>query len=128
MTDLTLQEMIILVVGVAVVVSVIFSIIKGSMKIAAVALIILILFSGFTWLPEQIENILNAQPDAEEVDPGMTLTPEETLKGIGETAITIVKDNSGSWIEAAQSLWAKITGTYVPETPETPETTTTTNS
>lgn len=114
MADLTLQEIIILTIVIAVVCTVIVSIVKSSMKIAVVGILIFLLFSGFTWLPEQIDKILNKPDEIEIIDPGMTLTPEETLKGIGETTITIVKDNSGTWIEAAQSLWAKLTGTYIP--------------
>lgn len=107
MFDLTLKELIILIVVVAVVASIVVSIVKSSLKIAAVGLLCLVLFSGFTWLPEKIGGIVG---DNNAIDPEMTLGVDETLKGIGETAKDIYDENKDSWIEAAKSLWQKIVG------------------
>lgn len=107
MTELTLKELIILVVVVTVIASVVVAVVKSSLKIALVGLVCLILFSGFTWLPEKIGGALG---DQNAIDPDMTLGVDETLKGIGDTAKDIYDENKDSWIEAAKSLWQKIMG------------------
>lgn len=107
MSDLTLKELIIFVVVVAVIASVVVAIVKSSLKIALVGLLCLIMFSGFTWLPEKIGEALG---DQNAIDPDMTLGVDETLQGIGNTAKDIIDENKDSWIEAAKSLWQKIMG------------------
>lgn len=65
--DLTLKELIILIVVVAVVALLVVSIIKSSIKLAMVAIVISVLFSGFTWLPEKIIDITGIKIEEKEV-------------------------------------------------------------
>lgn len=113
MSNLTLQELVILVIAIVVICSVLIALVKGSLKVLIVGLLILTLFSGFTWLPEQIQKWLdNGTTTVEPIDPDMTLSVEETIKGIGDTAIDLVNQNKDSWIKAANTLWLKLTGNY----------------
>lgn len=121
--ELTLQEWIILIVAVAVLVSIIISVIKASLRLAVIAIIILCLFTGFTFLPEALVEKLGNNPIAEEYQNKMGDTPapidttdaQEAIDKLGEgagKAIDYVNQNKDSWINSAKSLYQKITGTY----------------
>ena len=119
MANLTLQEFIILIVALATIISLVVSLVKHSVRIALTVCLVVFLFSGFTWLPEQVKIWLdNMNTPVEPIDPDMQVDYdwETTLKDIGEDVKVVVDENKGTWIEAGKSLWAKITGTY--EEPE----------
>ena len=122
MPNLTLQEMIILIVALAAVISLVVSLIKHSVRIALTVCLIVVLFSGFTWVPEQVKIWLdNINNPTEVIDPDMQVDYdwEATIKDIGEDVKVVVDKNKGTWIESAKSLWAKITGTFEDSSSET---------
>lgn len=110
--NLTLKELIILIVALSLIVSVLLGIFKHSVRIILTGFLIVVLFSGFTWLPEQIRNWIHTGDDpTEPIDPDMQVNPiDETVKQVGETVNDFVEENKDSWILAAKSLWDKING------------------
>lgn len=108
--NLTLQELIILIIVIAVISSIIISIIKCSLKIFATGAIILVLFSGFTWLPELIANWTGTEPPIQEVDPQFNFGVDNTVSVIVDDSMQFIDKHKDSWIASAQSLWNKITG------------------
>lgn len=120
MYDLTLKEIIILVVVLSLIISLIVAFFKHSMKLALVGLVIMILFTGFTWLPEKVKQWVGQSDGEIEVDPNMQYDNlDETLNDVGSAVGGFINENKDSWIEAAKSLWAKIQGKT--DTPQTDE-------
>jgi hypothetical protein len=124
--NLTLQETIILIVAIALLVSIIISIIKASLKIAIVAILAVFLFTGFTVLPDYLSGKIGADELAEnyqnkmgEYVPIDTQDAQNTVNSINQKADEAkqyINENKDSWIESAKTLWQKINGTY--EEPE----------
>ena len=100
--DLTLKEMIILIAAIVVVISLLLSILKHSIRIAIVVVICSLLFSGFTWLPEKIKE-WTSSPEA----PGNV---EEVVNSVKEEWNNYVDAEGQSWVEAVETLWQKIAG------------------
>lgn len=117
--NLTLQEIIILIVAIAVIVSFVISLIKSSIKLALVGLAIMFLFSGFTWLPEKIQEWTgvadNTVTNPDDVDPDFNHSAQDVLNGVINEGVEIVNENKDSWIQSAQSLWYKILGVELHE-------------
>ena len=112
MMNLTLKEWIILIVALSLIISIVLGIFKHSVKIIITGFLIVVLFSGFTWLPEQIRKwIYTGDDPSQTVDPDMQVGgPDETLKQVGNTVGGFIEENKDSWILAAKSLWNKING------------------
>ena len=108
--DLTLQELVILIVLIAVVASVIVAIIKSSIKIACIGLVVFVLFSGFTWLPEKIAEITGSDPITDEEIQQIQDEANGVVEDIYNTGKDFYDENKDSWISAAESLWQKLTG------------------
>lgn len=112
MFGLTLKETIILIVVLALVISLALGIFKHSLKLVSIILVLSILFSGFTWLPEQIKHWINTGEDTSaKVDPDMQYNNlNDTINDVGNMAGTFIKENKDPWITAWKSLWNKLQG------------------
>lgn len=110
MENLTLKEMIILIVALSATISIVISLVKHSLKIALTVILCVVLFSGFTWLPEKIAEWTGADKG---IDNEMTVMPDvnDTVNGVKNTANEIISsDEAQSWILAGKTLWNKIQG------------------
>lgn len=111
MQNLTLQEFIILVVGLAAIIAVVIAIVKSSTKIFIAVLTCCMLFSGFTWLPEKIKewtgSNINPTPINEYID---TDKVNNAIDDVKNKVNEYVEENGQSWIDAGKSLWNKILG------------------
>lgn len=92
---LTVKEWIIVIILAAFLISLIVSILKGSLKIALAGLIVLLLFSGFTFVPESVSKWLNSTP---EYQPNV----EEVMENMGEEA--------QGWWDSFKELLEKLAG------------------
>lgn len=112
MFGLTLKETIILIVALSLIISLVLGIFKHSIKLIGVMIVLAILFSGFTWLPEQIRHwIYTGKDDSVAVDPNMQYNNlNDTINDVGTAVGDFVNENKGSWIVAGKSLWNKIQG------------------
>lgn len=99
--ELTLQQWIILIVVISLIVSLIVGLIKSSIRLALAGIIIFLLFSVFTWLPEQVEIWLNGGSTEE-----ITINIEENVDKINDW----VENDGQTWIQAGKDLWLKIIG------------------
>ena len=102
MMDLTLREMIILIAAIVLIISLLLSILKHSIRIAIVVLICSILFSGFTWLPEKIKEWTSSDQMPQNVNEVVNTVKDEWDNYVG--------DEGQTWIDSAKSLWEKIVG------------------
>ena len=110
MFGLTLKEAIILVVALSLIISLVLGLVKHSLRLIGIVVVIGILFSGFTWLPEQIKHWIG-KDDTVIVDPDMQYNNlNDTIDDISGVVGDFVDDNKDSWIEAGKSLWNKIQG------------------
>ena len=110
--NLTIKELIILIVAVSLIASLVTGIIKHSLRIVLTVAIIAFLFSGFTWLPEKVKEWTESGIEPEDINEVVDATKE----GINDF---IEKDKDG-WIESAKSLWNKIVGEGNEDSGETP--------
>ena len=92
---LTVKEWIILIILFAFLVSIVVSILKGSFKIALAGLLVLLLFSGFTFVPESVSRWLDSTP---EYQPNI----EEVMETMGEEA--------KGWWDSFKELLEKLAG------------------
>lgn len=108
--NLSLKELIILIVALAAVISIVISLVKHSLRLALTVVVIVVLFSGFTWLPDKIADWTGADKG---VDNEMMVMPDinDTVNGVKNTASEIVEsEETQSWILAGKTLWNKIQG------------------
>ena len=100
--ELTWKEALILVAAIAFILSIVFSVLKHSIRMAIAICVAILLFSGFTWLPEKIKEWTSADKPAPDVN--------EVVDTVKDGWNDYIDAEGESWIDAANSLWQKITG------------------